>query len=405
MVKSLKVLILGLLLTVLLLVVLTRCVPGFQISSFPVLVNTLAGTGSPVDLETITDQLVTPKGFELTLFADNIPNARFMKATPAGQLIVSSPKTGTVYLLADTDGTGKADERIPLITGLNRPHGLDILHDGETSWLYIAETNAVGRIAIDWSTASTEGDYQRLITNLPNTGGHWTRTIQFGTDGWLYLTVGSSCNVCEETDPRRAAMMRYRPDGSGEQIYATGLRNSVGFDWAPWDNSLYATDNGRDMLGDDFPPCELNRIKAGGFYGWPNINGFGDLDPDFGQNKPAEDKAALLATSISPVFGFRAHNAPLGMSFLNHPERPDGYRRTALVALHGSWNRTEPDGYKVVALHWDQQGKITSEDFVSGFLRPDNDVIGRPVDIEEGMGGSIFISDDYAGAIYRVRYN
>ncbi|WP_339644855.1 PQQ-dependent sugar dehydrogenase [uncultured Porticoccus sp.] len=405
MVKSLKVLILGLLLTVLLLVVLTRCVPGFQISSFPVLVNTLAGTGSPVDLETITDQLVTPKGFELTLFADNIPNARFMKATPAGQLLVSSPKTGTVYLLADIDGTGKADERIPLITGLNRPHGLDILHDDETSWLYIAETNAVGRIAIDWSTASTEGDYQRLITNLPNTGGHWTRTIQFGTDGWLYLTVGSSCNVCEETDPRRAAMMRYRPDGSGEQIYATGLRNSVGFDWAPWDNSLYATDNGRDMLGDDFPPCELNRIKAGGFYGWPNINGFGDLDPDFGQNKPAEDKAALLATSISPVFGFRAHNAPLGMSFLNYPDRPDGYRRTALVALHGSWNRTEPDGYKVVALHWDQQGKITSEDFVSGFLRPDNDVIGRPVDIEEGMDGSIFISDDYAGAIYRVRYN
>ena len=405
MAKSLKVMILGLLLTVLLLVVLTRCVPGFQISSFPVLVNTLAGTGSPVDLETITDQLVTPKGFELTLFADNIPNARFMKATPAGQLLVSSPKTGTVYLLADIDGTGKADERIPLITGLNRPHGLDILHDDETSWLYIAETNAVGRIAIDWSTASTEGDYQRLITNLPNTGGHWTRTIQFGTDGWLYLTVGSSCNVCEETDPRRAAMMRYRPDGSGEQIYATGLRNSVGFDWAPWDNSLYATDNGRDMLGDDFPPCELNRIKAGGFYGWPNINGFGDLDPDFGQNKPAEDKAALLATSISPVFGFRAHNAPLGMSFLNYPDRPDGYRRTALVALHGSWNRTEPDGYKVVALHWDQQGKITSEDFVSGFLRPNNDVIGRPVDIEEGMDGSIFISDDYAGAIYRVRYN
>jgi len=405
MAKSLKVLILGLLLTVLLLVALTRHVPGFQISNFPVLVNTLAGTGSPVDLETITDQLVTPKGFELTLFADNIPNARFMKATPAGQLLVSSPKTGTVYLLADIDGTGNADERIPLITGLNRPHGLDILHDGETSWLYIAETDAVGRIAIDWSTASTEGDYQRLITNLPNTGGHWTRTIQFGTDGWLYLTVGSSCNVCEEADPRRAAMMRYRPDGSGEQIYATGLRNSVGFDWAPWDNSLYATDNGRDMLGDDFPPCELNRIKAGGFYGWPYINGFGDLDPDLGQNKPAKDQAALLATSISPVFGFRAHNAPLGMSFLNHPDRPERYRRTALVALHGSWNRTEPDGYKVVALHWDQQGKITSEDFVSGFLRPDNDVIGRPVDIEEGMDGSIFISDDYAGAIYRVRYN
>lgn len=403
MVRSLKVLILVLLLAVLLLVVLTRHVPGFQISSFPVLINTLTGTGSPVELETITDQLVTPEEFELTLFADNIPNARFMKTTPAGQLLVSSPKTGTVYLLADTDGTGMADERIPLISGLNRPHGLDILEQDETSWLYIAETHAVGRIAINWSTASTEGDYQRLITDLPDTGGHWTRTIQFGTDGWLYLTVGSSCNVCEEADPRRAAMMRYRPDGSGEQIYATGLRNSVGFDWAPWDNSLYATDNGRDMLGDNFPPCELNRIKAGGFYGWPYINGFGDLDPDFGQSKSAEDKAALLARSIPPVFGFRAHNAPLGMSFLKHPDRPERYQRTALVALHGSWNRTEPDGYKVVALHWDQQGKITSEDFVSGFLRPDNEVVGRPVDIEEGTDGSIFISDDYAGAIYRMR--
>jgi mono/diheme cytochrome c family protein len=191
-------------------------------------------------------------------------------------------------------------------------------------------------------------------------------------------------------------MLRLRPDGSGVEQYATGLRNSVGFDWAPWSGDLYATDNGRDLLGDDFPPCELNRIVAGGFYGWPFINGDGVLDPDMGAGKDA-----LLAAALSPAPGFRAHNAPLGITFLRNPALPPEYRRTALVALHGSWNRSTPDGYKVVLLRWDENGTITESDFLSGF-ESHGDIVGRPVDVAEAADGSIFVSDDYAGAIYRI---
>ncbi len=381
------------------LILATTFVPWPKISSYQVLFNSLTGIGSPPSAQTTKHTLVVPPGFELSIFADHIPNARLLKIAPTGQLLVSSPRTGTIYLLTDHNHDGKAENITQLIGGLQRPHGIDLYNDGRNSWLYIAETHAIGRIAIDWHTGKTLGDYESIMTGLPDDGGHWTRTIQFGPDNWLYLTIGSSCNVCLEADVRRATMMRLRPDGSDSQIYATGLRNSVGFDWAPWNNALYATDNGRDLLGDNYPPCELNQITAGGFYGWPQINGFGEQDPDYGK-----DPDALLKTSISPSFGFRAHNAPLGIHFLRHPSLPDNYQRTALVALHGSWNRSEPDGYKVVALRWDGTGEITSEDFITHFLQPNGQIIGRPVDIEEGPDGSIYISDDYAGVIYRVLY-
>ena len=375
----------------------TKVIPGLEISSYQVLFNSLTDKGIGTPIPSQLKVLLPAKGFQVTLFADNIPNARMLKITPDGKLLVSSPSKGTIYLLGDQNKNGKADSTIPLITGLNRPHGIDLYHDNHNDWLYIAENHAIGRIAVDWKRGKTVGDYHRLITDLPTGGNHWTKTLRFGPDGWLYLTGGSSCNVCEETDKRRATMMRFRPDGSGGHIYASGLRNSVGFDWAPWDNSLYATDNGRDLLGDDFPPDELNRIQQNGFYGWPYINGFGRLDPKHGL-----EKEALLNSSIAPNFGFKAHNAPLGIHFLRYDHRPKNYQRSALVALHGSWNRSVPDGYKVISLHWDAQGKITSRDFLSNFLQNDNHIIGRPVDIEEGPDGSIYISDDYAGAVYRV---
>ena len=347
---------------------------------------------------TLDGRLRGPRGARLTRFAEDVKNARFLRFTATGDLLVTQPREGRVLLLErDKDGDGRADGRHVVLEGLNRPHGMDF-HDG---WLYVGETDAIGRARFDPSTGRVAGAFERVVTGLPGGGNHWTRTVRFGPDGWMYVSIGSSCNVCEEKDRRRAAIVRYRPDGTGEQVFATGLRNSVGFDWRPADGQLYATDNGRDLLGDDFPPCELNRIVEGGFYGWPIANGERVPDPDYGKGQEGR-----IAASISPVHGFRAHNAPLGIVFLRSDRAPAEYRGAAIVALHGSWNRTRKDGYKVVSLHWNPDGKIEERDFMTGFLSPtnDEDVIGRPVDVAEGPDGAAYVSDDYAGSIYRVEW-
>ncbi len=351
-----------------------------------------AGVATPSPGE-VSDRLRAAPGFEVELYAGDIPLARWLLLTGAGDLLVARSRGGEVMLLErDNDGDGHPDGRRVLLASLDRPHGLAI-HDG---WLYVAEKTAVGRIRFDEKTGVATGKYQHLVTGLTGDGNHVTRTIAFGPDGKLYLSQGSTCNLCEEKDQRRATMMRFEPDGTRGEIYATGLRNSVGFDWAPWDGSLYATENSRDLLGDDFPPDELNRIERGSFYGWPYVNGFNVLDPDLGRGHEA-----LLGTAKPPEHGFRAHNAPLGIAFLRSPARPAGYERAAVVALHGSWNRSVPDGYKVVSLHWRADGSIEERDFLSGFLG-ESGVIGRPTSVVEGPDGTVYVADDYAGAIYRV---
>lgn len=365
--------------------------PGVATTS-KVALNALFGYGGDEpSAEIVRQQLDVADGFRLDLYATGLGKIRFMYATEAGDILVSRPRSGEVLILkADANRDGSPDEVSVLLGDLTRPHGIDYL-DG---WLYVAESNAVGRIAFDAASGKVSGDYTRVLTGLGDKGNHWTKTLRAGSDGWLYLSSGSTCNVCEEEDPQRASVMRFKPDGSELTIYATGLRNSVGLDWAPWSNELFGTDNGRDLLGDDFPPCELNKIVEGGFYGWPYIN-TSTLDPDYGAKLPADSPENLL-----PDHEFMAHNAPLGIRFLRHSTLA-GFERSALVALHGSWNRSVPDGYKVVVLKWQPDGTIVESDFVSGFLQNGN-LLGRPVDVTEARDGSIYISDDYSGSIYRV---
>ena len=364
-------------------------------TSARMILNVLFGVSGPAtDAAKVEGAYQVPEGFSLTLYTGDVPRARLLRFSPAGDLLVSRPHAGDIVLLRrDADGDGHPDGMETVIADLQRPHGMDFAGD----WLYIAESNRIGRIRFDSAAGSASGPYEPVVEGLTSNGNHWSKTLRIGPDGQLWLSQGSTCNVCVEEDSRRATLMRFRPDGSEPEIIATGLRNSVGFDWAPWSGELYATDNGRDLLGDDFPPCELNRIERGGFYGWPWYNGDNVPDPDMGPD-PQRD----AREPIPPVHDFRPHNAPLGIAFVDTAGWPDRYGRTALVALHGSWNRSSPDGYKVVSLHWTADG-IEERDFLTGFNRG-GEILGRPVDIAQGPDGAIYISDDYAGAIYRVAW-
>jgi glucose/arabinose dehydrogenase len=365
-----------------------------QVGDKKVMLDFMLGRGiAPPSAAQVASRFKVADGFRLEVYSSDVPLARWPLATAAGDLIVSRTRADEVVLLErDIDGDGKPDAVRTLIANVNHPHGL-ALHDG---WLYVGDLTGIGRIRFDAATGQTSGRFEHIVSDFTADGFHQTKTIGFGADGWLYVAQGSSCNACIEADDRRATMMRMQPDGTQREIFASGLRNSVGFDWAPWDGALYATENGRDLLGDDLPPDELNRIERRQFYGWPFAYGARHADPDLGAGHEAE-----IERSLPPAHEFRAHNAPLGIAFLRGAELPAAYQRTALVALHGSWNRSRPDGYKVVALQWQPDGRIVERDFITGFLSADG-VLGRPAGITQGPDGAIFIADDYAGVIYRV---
>ena len=315
-----------------------------------------------VDDAIVSARLKVPNGYQVTLFAVGVKDARVLRVTDTNHVLVASPGTGRVLILySDGNGDGRSDGYDVVLEGLNGPNGLD-LYEG---FLYVAEEDGIGRVPFDGR--QTSGEYEVLVEGLPAGGNHWKKTLRIGPDGLMYVAVGSSCNVCEENDVRRGTILRYQLDGSGEKLFATGLRNSAGFDWSPEDGQLYATDNGRDLLGDDFPPCELNRIRAGGFYGWPYANGDRVRDPDLGSGKDT-----VIADSIPPVFDFPAHNAPLGIVFLRSPIHRSYMAGSAVVALHGSWNRSRKDGYKVVSLHWDANGIIAQDFLTLGPTQPFN---------------------------------
>lgn len=393
--KRLVQILLGLIVLLVIVVAAALAFGPLSITSVKAILNVAAGYSVDAPATSVVaGRLKVPQGFSVGRYAEGLPKIRFIEFSKTGDLLAVLSRDGQLVLLArDEDGDGRHNGKRVLLDELASPNDLEFYQD----WLYVAESNAIGRIKFDHQAGETIGEYQRIIMDLPDSGNHRSKSIRIH-DNKLYISVGSSCNVCIEEDERRGTIMEYDIDGSGGRIFAKGLRNSVGLDVAPWDNNLYATDNGRDMLGDDYPVCELNKIEEGEFYGWPYINAFGDLDPEFG-----EGQESRLTSARSPEFGFAPHNAPLGMRFIRKTQMPAQFQRTALVALHGSWNRSKADGYRVKSVHWDEDGKVSSKDFLWGF-ELDDDVIGRPVDVAEGPDGCVYVSDDYAGSVYRVCY-
>lgn len=325
-------------------------------------------------------RLRVPAGFRIAVFAI-LPGVRFGTVAPDGRLVVSQMREGRVVAL---DAEGRA---AVLASGLRLPHGVAY----RNGVLYVAETGRIDRVP-------QPGEVVPIVTDLPTGSGHVTRTIGFGPDGGLYVSVGSSCNVCEERDPRRAAILRFNPDGTHPEIFASGLRNAVGFAWHPGPGAMWAVVNGRDWLGDDLPPEILVKVVRGGFYGWPYCYGNGILDPELGRPERCREM-------IRPALEMQAHSAPLGMAFSRGTSFPSRYQDGAFAAFHGSWNRSVPTGYKLVYIPFANGAPAgPAEDFVAGWLQPDGTAWGRPVDPIIGSDGRLYLTDDASGAIYRIWY-
>ena len=335
-----------------------------------------------------------PPGFAIAIFAKNLGNARFMTLDPRGTLLVSIPRSGRVIALPDDNGDGQADSALPVVEGLELPHGLAFL-DGQ---LYVAETGRIVRFDYDPARHRVLGAPTTVVADLPARGQHWTRTIAIGPDRRLYVSAGSSCNSCEERDPRRAAITRYDLDGRAGTPFGTGLRNAVGIAFRPGTSELWATVNGRDWFGDDRPSEYVTRIDEGGFYGWPYCHWTpaGPVaDPDLGG-------ADRCKTALRPSFLYQAHTAPLGLAFYTGSQFPSEYRGDLFVALHGSWNRAVPVGYKVIRVRLGGTTPV-AEDFATGWLVSGRSW-GRPVDLAVAPDGALYVSDDSLGVVYRITY-
>lgn len=330
-------------------------------------------------------------GFKINVFA-SADGVRNLVLGPGGVVYAALQDPGRVIRIAHTDGDTVAGAITDAATGLNGPFG--IAFRGDT--MYVGEMTKVTRFA----PGSTTG--QTVVSGLPS-GGHSTRTVVFGPDGFMYVAVGSSCNICDESDPRRAAVTRFNADGSGEHRFATGLRNSVGLAFNPSTGELWATNNDRDNIGgsitapltQDLPPEHLNILKDGKYYGWPQCYLPGKQNPEY----PNAD----CSTVEPPAITFQAHSAPLGITFYTGSAFP-GYTGDAFLTYHGSWDRSVPTGAKVVHVKVQNGKPVSIEDFVTGWQLSDGSRWGRPVAVLALPDGSVLISDDQGGKIWRVSY-
>lgn len=372
--------------------------------------------------------LKLPAGFKVEVFADSktkqgdyLAGARFMAFDASGNLYVSSADGNRVVMLPDNNKDGVADEVVLVAGNLSSPQGLAFVGDE----LLIANQDGVVKLEKDadkiskggWSAKTTT-----LISGLPS-GGHTLKNIKLGPDGYLYLNIGSSCNVCVESDPRRATIMRYTIEGKPagalvtlgrhqqSAVWARGLRNSQGFAWHPKTGDMFATNNGADMrsdkkngaVNDELPPEHLNQIEAAKHYGWPYCWGDSNNlktqveDPNF------TAEPGFCKTTQAPAITFKSHSTPIGITFLDKSNWPVDYKQDAIVAMHGSWNRKQPYGYKLVRIKFKNNQPVEVNDFATGWLQ-DGAAWGRPVDVAVGTDHALYVSDDKGGAIYRITY-
>lgn len=347
-----------------------------------------AAGASRRDLESIK----LPPGFSIAVFSDQVPGARSLALGPSGTVFVGT-RDSKVYAVVDRDKDGKADEVHTIAQGLNSPNGVAVRQGS----LYVAEISRVLRYDGIEDRLRDPPRPAVVTESLPSDAHHGWKFIAFSPDGWLYVPVGAPCNVCLKEDPRYASILRMKPDGSGAEVYASGVRNTVGFDFHPQTGELWFTDNGRDLLGDDIPPDELNRAeRKGQHFGFPFCHGGDIADPQFGAQR-------ACATFTPPVQRLGPHVAALGMRFYTGSLFPQEYRGQIFIAEHGSWNRSTPIGYRVMLVRLKDGQAVSYEPFAEGFL-VGGKAWGRPVDVLVMPDGALLVSDDRGGAIYRISY-
>ncbi|GAB3198096.1 glucose/arabinose dehydrogenase [Pontibacter aydingkolensis] len=355
-----------------------------------------ASAEEPEPTDANLSKIKLPAGFKISYYARNVKNARSMALSPSGILFVGTRSNDKVFAIVDKNKDGRAEEVIEVASGLNTPNGVAI-RNGD---LYVAEINRILKYPNIENNYRKKPKYEVVNDKLPTDLHHGWKYIAFGPDGKLYVPVGAPCNICENKDkPIYASIARMNADGSGLEVYAQGVRNTVGFDWHPQTKNLYFTDNGRDMMGDNIPPCELNRAtQKGQHFGYPYCHGGDIADPEFGNKRNCRE-------FVKPVQNLGAHVAPLGIKFYTGNMFPQEYKNTILIAEHGSWNRSEKSGYRIMQVKLDGNGNATSyEPFAEGWLQGQDDW-GRPVDVLVMPDGALLVSDDKNDAVYRINYN
>ena len=371
----------------------TRGLGLAPLAAIPIAILIAACASKDVAATGSVDAIQLPDGFEIEVWADDVPNARSLTRSPSGTIFVGTRSNGRVYALPDANGDLVPDAVHVIASGLNMPNGVAFRNGS----LFVAEVNRILRFDEIEANLTSPPEPVVVRDDLPTETHHGWKFIAFGPDGKLYVPIGAPCNVCEQSDERFATICRMNPDGSEFEVYAHGIRNTVGFTWHPTSGDLWFTDNGRDWLGDDLPPDELNRADAAGLhFGFPYCHAGTVLDPDFGQGRTC-DEFTPPARALGP------HVAALGLRFYTGDSFPAEYQGQIFLAEHGSWNRSSKIGYQVSLVRLEGNEVVSYEPFATGWLRGD-EVTGRPVDLLVLPDGSLLVSDDAAGVIYRIRY-